>query len=269
MKPGRGRGQSDWRSVRRWESDTREHLRRRHRLWLHGWCIGAIVVGVMWLTAHLQMLAGSPSLALRYLVTLGLGYLTFLLVLRWWAGKLVGEDNDDAGGVDLPAGGGRDGAPGSAEPRPQFEAGGGGDFGGGGAQASFDLPAEDSSVIGDVAGGALEVAGSADEGAIVVIPVFAVFLAGLFAVGGFGWLLLLYFGWEVLLAVAVEIAFGYVSARTAVRVAREGWLGAAVRLTWKPLLGALACAVLLGGVLDYFVPQARSLPEAVRMLRAG
>ncbi len=79
--------------------------------------------------------------------------------------------------------------------------------------------------------------------------------------------MLLYFGWEVLLAVAVEIAFGYVSARTAVRLAREGWLSAAVRLTWKPLAGAIVCAVLLGALIDAFVPQARSLPHAVQLLR--
>ena len=54
--------------------------------------------------------------------------------------------------------------------------------------------------------------------------------------------------------------------RAAVRVAREGWLSAAVRLTWKPLLGALFCAVVLGAVLDRFMPQVNSLPEAVRVL---
>ncbi|MDH6592286.1 hypothetical protein M2165_002175 [Variovorax sp. TBS-050B] len=52
------------------------------------------------------------------------------------------------------------------------------------------------------------------------------------------------------------------------RVAREGWLMAAVRLTWKPLLGAVACAVLLGASIDHFMPEVRTLPEAVRMLRA-
>lgn len=62
---------------------------------------------------------------------------------------------------------------------------------------------------------------------------------------------MLYFGWEALLPLAVELAFSYVSARTAVRVVREGWLTAAVRLTWKPMLGALLCAVLLGAVMDH------------------
>lgn len=98
------------------------------------------------------------------------------------------------------------------------------------------------------------------------MPVVAIFLIGIAIVFGAGWLALLYFGWDTLLAVAVEVAFSYVSARAAVRVAREGWLRVAVRLTWKPLLGALLCAVLLGAAIDHWMPDVRSLPEAVRVL---
>ena len=98
---------------------------------------------------------------------------------------------------------------------------------------------------GDLAGGALEAAAGADEGAVIVVPVVAIFLIGMAIVFGAGALVLLYFGSDALLAVAIEVAFSYVSARAAVRMAREGWLAAAVRLTWKPLLGALFCAVVL------------------------
>lgn len=264
------RATSDWRSVRRWAYETPDRLRRQHRLWLHGWCLGALVLLFMWVAAHLQMVLGSDSLALRYLVTLGIGYLGYLLVLRWWAGALVGERSGDVGldlPIDLPTPGG--GAECAAEPVQAFQSGGGGDFGGGGAGGSFELSSDGGAPVGDLASGALEAAGSADEGAVVVIPVVAVFLIGCAVVLGAGSLLLLYFGSEVLLAVAVEVAFGYVSARTAVRMAREGWLSAAVRLTWKPLLGALVCAVVAGGLVDYFVPQARSLPHAVQLWQAG
>lgn len=37
-------------------------------------------------------------------------------------------------------------------------------------------------------------------------------------------------------------------------------------LTWKPLLGAVVCAVLLGVAIDYFVPAANSLPQAIQLL---
>jgi len=70
----------------------------------------------------------------------------------------------------------------------------------------------------------------------------------------------------VLMAVTLEVAFSYVSARAAVRLAREGWLSAALRLTWKPLLGAVVCAVVLGASIDHFMPGVHSLPAAVRAI---
>jgi hypothetical protein len=121
-------------------------------------------------------------------------------------------------------------------------------------------------VAGDAASGAFEVAGALDDGAIVVVPVLAVFLICVAVLLGAGALVLLYFGSEVLLTVAIEMAFAYVSARAAIRVARAGWLSAAFRLTWKPLLGTLLCAVVLGATLDHFMPGANSLPEAMRTL---
>lgn len=261
---------ADWRAVRAWEDQRRQHLRRRHALWFHGWCIGLIVLGVMWGTSHLQWLLGMDSLAWRYAITLGVGYAVFLAVLRVWAGMLVGEEGEDGGDPGDPT----DLVEAAVDALPDLSkvdtgptAGGGGDFGGGGAQADFGDLADAGSPVGDMASGALEVAGGADEGAIVVIPVVAVFVIGCFVLLGAGSLLLLYFGWEVLLTAAVEIAFSYVSARTAVRVVREGWLAAAVRLTWKPLLGTLVCAVALGAVIDHFLPQAETLPQAVKLLR--
>ena len=122
-------------------------------------------------------------------------------------------------------------------------------------------------MLDEVASGAFEAAGAADEGVIVVIPVLAVFMVVLATVFGAGWLLWLSFGTEALLAVAVELAFAYTASRTVVQVEREGWLLAAIRLTWKPLLGALICAVLLGALIDHFMPDAGSLPEAMRLWR--
>ncbi len=268
---------SNWRSVRLWEGSVERELRRRHVLWLHGATLGLLVLGVMWGTAHAQLVMGVDSLALRYLATLGVGYLAYLLLLRVWASALLARNDRgdwlDPGVPDLslplPRGG--------SGPLPSWQSGGGGDFGGGGASASFDAPgavAHETAgaageALGEAASGALEVAAGADEGAVVVIPVVAIFLVGIALLFGTGSLLLLYFGTDALLAVAMEVAFGYAAARTAVRVSREGWLSAAVRLTWKPLLGALACAVLLGATLDFFVPQARSLPHAVQLMRAS
>lgn len=231
---------SNWRSVRLWESAFERDLHRHHSLRTHGLLLGTCTLLLMWAVSALQMLAGNDSLALRYAVTLGVGYLGYLGLLRWWAQRLV-EGRTDID-LDVP-----DVISGTSNP-------------------STCVEAANASAVRDIAGGALEAAAGADEGAVIVVPVLAIFLVGIALVTGAGALALLYFGWDALLAVAVEIAFSYVSARAAVRVAREGWLTVAVKLTWKPLLGALLCAVLLGAVIDRFMPQVNSLPQAVRVL---
>ncbi len=235
---------SNWRSVRLWETQVERDLHRDHSLRTHGLLIGTFTLLLMWGVSALQMhLLHVESLAVRYLVTLGSGYVGHLCVLRWWAQRLVERRTDIEAPEDLGISTG-----GSDDPGCVPDA------------------ADSGSALSDVAGGALDAAGSADEGAIIVVPVLAIFLLCVAVVLGAGSLVLLYFSWDALLAVAIEVAFSYVSARAAVRVAREGWLMAAVRLTWKPLLGAVVCAVALGALIDHFMPQVHSLPEAVRVL---
>ncbi len=260
----------DWRAARSWELQLARDLRYRHTLWLHGFWIGLITLAVTWGISALQMRMGFESLALRYLVSLGTGYLAYLLILRLWAAILIRRANLDApdvpscDGLSSNSGGGSTGAP---RP-PSMESGGGGDFGGGGASGDFAVDAPGvADGMGEMAGSAIEVAAGSDEAAIVVVPLVAVFLMGCAVFFGAGSLLLLYFGWEVLLAVAVELAFSYATASAAVRATREGWTSAAVRRTWKPLAGALVCAVTLGAAIDHFIPTANSLPQAVKVLK--
>jgi hypothetical protein len=237
---------SNWRSVRLWETEVERDLHRNYSLRTHGILIGTFTLLLMWGVSSLQMhLLHVDSLAVRYFLTLGVGYLGYLLVLRWWAKRLVeGRSVDidaDVPDVDFSSASSRD-------------------------HLSVADAADGGSVLSEVAGGVLDVAGGADEGAIIVVPVLAIFAICVAVLFGAGYLALLYFSWDALLAVAIEVAFSYVSARAAVRVAREGWLMAAVRLTWKPLLGAVLSAVILGALLDHFMPQVNSLPEAVRVL---
>ena len=245
---------SNWRSVRLWETQVERELHRKYSLRTHGILIGSFTLLLMWGVSALQMhLLHVDSLAVRYFLTLGVGYLGYLLVLRWWAKRLVEKRglDLDVDAPDVEFGGGRGGGSHGHTSLGEAPGDGGGGSGSG---------------LSDIASGALDVAGGADEGAVVVIPVIAIFLVCAAILFGAGSLVLLYFSWDALLAVAIEIAFSYVSARAAVRVAREGWLMAAVRLTWKPLLGAVICAVALGALLDHFMPQVNSLPEAVRAL---
>ena len=259
---------SDFGSIRAAPDTLARHLRQRHTLWLHGALMGLLTVLATWAMSTALRHWGMHSLALRYGLALGVGYLIYLGLLRLWAGRLLRrrEKDDDRFDGDP----GLDWLDGSGATRSgdSWQGGGGGDFGGGGASGAFDT-AGDGGALGDAASGALQAAAGADEGALVVIPVLAVFAIALAALLGVGSLLLLYFGSEALLAVALELAFAWTAARTTVRVEREGWLLAAPRLSWKPLLGALACAVLLGALVDHFAPQADTLPQAVQQWRAG
>ncbi|MEJ8858881.1 hypothetical protein WKW79_30215 [Variovorax robiniae] len=232
---------SNWRSVRLWESVYERDLRRRHSLSAHGILIGIVTLLLMWGAAALVRQLGGHSLALRYVITLGVGYVAYLLILRWWAQRLV-EGRTDMN-FDLPEGGsGLDTETGYAA-----------------------LARADGTGLGDLPGGSLDLASAAD-GELIVVPVVAIFLLGIAVALGAGWLVMLFFGTDVLLAVTLELAFSYVAARATVRLARAGWLSAAVKLTWKPLLGALICAVVLGAAIDVLLPDAKTLPQAVGMV---
>ena len=254
-----------WTSVRLSARDVAHDLQQRHSLRWHGLCIGTLALLGMLLAAWVQKLGSVHMLSVRYAITLTVGYGIYLLVLRWWAARLL--DEEEHGSAD--AGDALDVAVDVADLARSVPRSGG--------TRSPEMPrmsdvadsAESGKGVGDLASGALDGLGSADEGAVVIIPVVAIFLIGAAILAGAGALAMLFFSWDVLLAVAVELAFSVAAVRVATRVEREGWLTAAVRLTWKPLLGALLCAVLLGATIDHFLPQVDSLPEAVRMLQSG
>lgn len=79
------------------------------------------------------------------------------------------------------------------------------------------------------------------------------------AVTGVGLLLWLVFGADLFLTVAVEVAFALLMARTLYALEREGWLLAALRMSWEPMLCVLVVAVMLGALADWGFPQADTL----------
>ncbi|MFN3376657.1 MAG: hypothetical protein ACK40S_08930 [Burkholderiaceae bacterium] len=261
---------SGWRGMRLPSTvSLADQLRQRHALRLHGLLIGAFVMAVMAASAALLRGVGVEALAWRYALTLALGYGAYLLVLRWWAAYLVRSDGDrrDSGwGGDLPDlswSSGRDCEPGPA-PVPGRSAVDLGDLG---HDAAADVASEGGSLLADAARSTVSALGDCDEGAVVVVPVIAIFVIGTLLCMAAGSLAWLFFGTDALLAVAVELAFSFTAARAAMGVERAGWLQAAVRLTCKPMLGALLCAVALGAAIDHYLPGAGSLLGALRHLQ--
>lgn len=278
MNRSRGRiagSASPWSASLKFESAIRADLRRRRWIRVHVFLIALVTFGVLWGVSHALMVAGIEAMALRHGVALIVAYGLYLGLLWAWCRWLLSRDEGsfDIGdpvfdALSRSSGGGK-----SAQV-PVFESGGGGDFGGGGASGSFDLPdggevisaAADAggSAAGKAAAAAAEVVG--DEGAVVLVPValavgVAFALAAMLGFAVFG-----LFGVEVLMGVAVELAFASAGGALALKAQHEGWLSHAVRRTVGPMALVLAATVLTGLAIGRWLPQAKTLPQALQML---
>lgn len=244
----------------------RRQLQSRHWLRLHAWLTGLFTLAVMAVLSAILLHVGVHSMALRYGLVLAAGYGVYLLLVRLWAEAMLRRSWDLPVDLSWPG----VGAPGEAGSQ---LSGQGGSFAGGGASGGWDSGGE---ALGSVAENLAEGAGSVDLSAgldgvdaegVVLLPVLLVFGLLLLALTGAGSLLWLMFGSELFLAVAVEVSFALLMARTLYVMEREGWLLVALRLSWKPVLGALLVTVALGWACDFFFPQADTLAQAVRALR--
>lgn len=257
---------------------VRQRLSKQYSLRLHGFFLGTVTLGITWLVSASLLMTGVDSMAVRYGIALVLGYVAYIGLLRLWAWYVFSprDSRDDYGDgadlvvdtLDLLSISRRNSTSGTNA----MTSGRGGDFGGGGATGDWDSGGTSESVdaMGDMVGGALSGAGEAiagsDEGAVVVIPIVAIFIMALLVFMGLGSIAFLYFGSEVLLAVAVQLAFSYTTSSAALKMAQGGWLGSVWKITWKPMLGSLLCAVALGFMFDVFVPNANTMVEVVRQL---
>jgi hypothetical protein len=250
----------------RFAQRVRDDLRARRWLRWHCSLIGSATLLTAWASSHALMQLGTEALWLRYAVAFTAAY-GMLLLLYLWARWLLSRDEGDWLQFD---GGGGGGSPSAgsecALDAPIFRSGGGGDFGGAGGGGSFELPGGEGA--SDAAGSLLEAAGAADEGALVLVPLALVVGIALAIGTVLGFVVFWLFGVEVLLAVAVEVAIASLGGALAYKAGAEGWLGAAWRRTRTAALIALIGLVTLGAAIDRWMPEARSLPHAVRLLTA-
>lgn len=253
------------------DQHMRRRLQKRHWLRLHAALTGGLSLAAMSLISLCLLHAGVHSMGLRYGLALACGYLLYLLLVRLWAGCMLRRDWDagDAGS-DVPGFSGKSGSADTADTA-GFESGQGGSYGGGGAGGHWG----DGAAVPDIAPASsglelpdVDVSGldGLDEGAVVLVPVLLIFAVLLVAVTGMGSLVWLVFGADLFLTVAVEVAFALLMTRTLYVVEREGWLPAALRISWKPVLGALVAAVALGLLADWLFPQADTLAQVLRSL---
>jgi hypothetical protein len=95
---------------------------------------------------------------------------------------------------------------------------------------------------------------------LAVLVALVALVAGLLGTGVF-----MVFGVEVLLSVTVEVVLASVAGSLAYKGLAEGWLGTALAHTWRGALAALLLSVALGALVDAALPEARSLPHAIRL----
>lgn len=247
---------------------AQEVLRLREKLERDGYprlqmlLIVAMTGGVGFLTSFVLLRAGLIEMWLRYLITFGMAYLAFLLLLWLWL-RTRAEDY-----VDIPDLSGLGSSSGSGDAAPTF-AGKGGNFGGGGASSSYDHPVDapglDASAAsadhGGAVGDTLGAAAGADE--------FAIPLLALAALGA----LLLASLWVVYSAPALFaelLVDGVLAAglyRRLRRLEHQHWLETAIRRTvWPFVLTAIVVCVAAWG-MSVYAPEAHSIGEVMAHIR--
>jgi hypothetical protein len=201
--------------------------------------------------------AGMDTIALRYLLSVGVAYLVFLLLLWLWLHTSAADYLD----VPTPgATGGDAGTAHAAADGPAAFSGGGGSFDGGGASAYVDFDAGDSA-LGAIAEKPLEAIGQAEEAALPL----AVLLLVLALAAGIA-LSSLFVIWSapVLFAEILVDAMLAAGLYRRLRVLdQRHWMLAALRHSALPFLLTALLAAGAGWAMQQYAPTAVSLGQVL------
>lgn len=215
------------------------------------------LTGGFGLLASFTMLQfGVDSMALRYPLALACAYLFFLFLIWLWL-RTNAEDYLDAPNIiDLIPSPHRTGC------APDFNSGGGGDFGGGGASGAFDgsslaIEGTDASPLGDIG----ETVGSAADADELAIPLIAIVLA----IGiAFASLYVVYIAPLLFAEVMVDGALSYVLFRHLRGQNPQHWLSSAFHRTVLPFTVTAVFLVAVGAAMAAYAPGAKSVAQVVK-----
>ena len=259
------------------ERATRADLHERRWLRWHALLLGATTLMLCLAVSGSLRRLGVDSVLWRPLLALALTYPLYLALLWLWGRWLVSrEEAGDALDAGDAVDAGMELADGMARLLPRRSpplSGGGGDFAGAGATGRFDLAGEAGgalsdagSAVADAVGGAAGAVGDSDEAGAVVVPLVVVIGVAVALAAALGFAVFGLFGVEVLTGVAVEVAFASFGGALAWRGRREGWLAHALRRTAWPMAGLLAGMAVAGLLVQTWLPEARTWPQALRLL---
>jgi hypothetical protein len=231
--------------------------------------IGTILVGL--LVSYFLFNVGLKSMTIRYPISVILSFAGFFFFIRLWLAYIRKKDSLtkrilDASGdiVSFP-----DFSVGNASSQGAAFLPGGGEFGGGGASGSFDIPATeiitDSSFsspdvvgVGDTVGeGVGDAAASVlDEGVSILIPLMIV-IAIVFGASIF----LIYEAPLILTEAAFEFVLAGVLIKQARFIDNPNWVGSIFKNTWKPFACTLVIACCIAFALSNIFPEASKITD--------
>lgn len=210
------------------------------------------------LASFVLLQTGVHAMWLRYPLALGAAYLVFLGLLWLWL-RTNASDYVDAPGVsDASDAQCAQGTPDGLDvlsnntSSPEFTSGGGGDFAGGGASASFDAPA--SNTLGVSLGSVAD----ADEFAI---PLVVLLLAAGLALSS---LYVVYTAPALFAELLLDGALAATLFRRLRGLATQHWIETAVTRTALPFLLTALFLGLCGAAMQAYAPEAHSLGDVLQ-----
>jgi len=218
--------------------------------------IVALTGAAGWLWSFVLLHAGVDGMALRYPLALVGAYGCFLFLLWLWL-RTKADDYTDVPDLSNVV----DAFPSRCDvPMPSIHTGGGGDFAGGGASASFDSGSVEVSTelgilssVGDAAGSGLD----ADE---LAIPLIAVALAVGLALAS---LYVVYVAPTLFAELLFDSALSYTLYRRLRNADSSHWLGTAFRKTVLPFALTAVFLAIVGAALAAFAPGSHTLGQAL------
>lgn len=196
--------------------------------------------------------AGLVEMWLRYLASFGVAYLMFLVLLWLWL-RTRAEDY-----ADLPdlSGSRSSGSGGSGT----CDSGKGGDFGGGGANGSFDAPSENISVVGDSSSSVGDALGTAAEAEEFAIPLVVLGLIGAMV---FSSLFMIYSAPALFAELLVDGVLSASLYRRLRGLETRHWLETALRRTALPFTLTAVIVSASGWAMTLYAPEAHSIGDVI------
>lgn len=212
---------------------TRQRLVRLHSPRLQMFLIVALTAAAGFLASVSLLDIGLDALAQRYALSVAIAYLVFLLLLRSWV-RMHDKSLDIGYGGENHGGGRRAGDDAGLRGRTETEGNG-----------------LSGHLSGDV--------GDAGEATLVLLA------SAMFAGAAFSALWVVWIAPTLLAELIVDIALGARLYRRLRGIESADWLRTALRRTALPFALALAFFAGAGALVQYSVPEARSLGDALQM----